>query len=211
MELIRNFFDLFVHLDANLDALIQNYGVWTYVILFLIIFFETGLVIMPFMPGDTLLFAAGAFVARGSLQIGLLFTLLAVAAIVGDTVNYWIGGIIGPRIFNKENVRFLNKKHLQRAHGFYEKYGGKTIVIARFIPIIRTFAPFVAGMGKMNYMRFLTYNVCGAAAWIGLFLFGGFYFGNLPFVKQNFSILIGAIILISLLPIFVEWVRERRK
>ena len=209
MELIKNFVELFLHLDKHLNVIIQNYGVWTYLLLFLIIFCETGLVVTPFLPGDSLLFAAGTFAALGSLKVEWLFVLLSVAAIAGDTVNYWIGHYVGPKVFHKEDVRFLNKKYLDRTHDFYEKHGGKTIIIARFIPIIRTFAPFVAGIGKMTYGRFISYNVFGGLAWIAIFLFGGYYFGNLPFVKRNFSLVILAIIFISVLPGVIEFLNQR--
>jgi membrane-associated protein len=209
VELIENFVELFLHLDKHLNVIIQNYGVWTYLLLFLIIFCETGLVVTPFLPGDSLLFAAGTFAALGSLKVEWLFVLLSGAAIVGDTVNYWIGHYVGPKVFHKEDVRFLNKKYLDRTHDFYEKHGGKTIIIARFIPIIRTFAPFVAGIGKMTYGRFISYNVFGGLAWIAIFLFGGYYFGNLPFVKRNFSLVILAIIFISVLPGVIEFLNQR--
>lgn len=209
MELIKYLIDLFLHLDTHLGEIIQGYGVWTYTILFLIVFCETGLVVTPFLPGDSLLFAAGAFAARGDLNVLLLFLILCVAAIVGDTVNYMIGHYIGPKIFHKENVRFLNKKHLERTHQFYEKYGGKTIIIARFIPIIRTFAPFVAGIGSMSYWRFIGYNVVGGVVWVAVCTFGGYFFGNLEVVKRNFSLVILAIIFISILPIIIEFARHR--
>jgi membrane-associated protein len=209
MEFVRSLIDLFLNLDKHLGEIIQGYGVWTYTILFLIVFCETGLVVTPFLPGDSLLFAAGAFAARGDLNVLLLFMLLCVAAIVGDTANYWIGHYIGPKIFHKENVRFLNKKHLERTHEFYEKYGGKTIIIARFIPIIRTFAPFVAGIGRMSYWRFIAYNVVGGVLWVAVCTFAGYFFGNLEIVKRNFSLVIIAIVLISVLPIIIEFARHR--
>jgi membrane-associated protein len=209
MEFFRDLIDLFLHLDKHLGEIIQSYGIWTYTILFLIIFCETGLVITPFLPGDSLLFAAGTFAARGDLNVLVLAVILCVAAIVGDTVNYWIGHYIGPKIFHKENVRLLNKKHLERTHEFYEKYGGKTIIIARFIPIIRTFAPFVAGIGSMSYWRFITYNIMGGILWVAVCVFGGYFFGNLEIVKRNFSLVIIAIIFISVLPIIFEFVRHR--
>jgi len=209
MELITYLIDFILNVDKYLSILIQQYGFWTYLILFIIIFCETGLVVTPILPGDSLLFAAGTFAAKGDLSTLWLFVLLSIAAIAGDTLNYWIGFYIGPRVFHKENVRFLNKKHLDRTHEFYEKYGGKTIIIARFIPIIRTFAPFVAGIGSMTYWRFISYNVIGGVAWIVVFVFAGIYFGNLPFVKDNFSFVIFAIIFISILPGIIEFLRHR--
>ncbi|MDI6783808.1 MAG: DedA family protein [bacterium] len=211
MELIYKFIDLFIHLDKYLAAIIQQYGVWTYLILFLIIFCETGLVVTPLLPGDSLLFAAGTFAALGAFNVSWLFFLLWFAAVAGDNLNYWIGYHIGPKIFHKENVRFLNKKYLERTHKFYEKYGGKTIIIARFIPIIRTFAPFVAGIGKMSYWKFIAYNIIGGIARIAVFVFGGYYFGNLPTVKHNFTLVILAIIIISVLPGVIEYIRQRKK
>jgi len=211
MEFLRQFIDFFLHLDKHLNVLIEHFGIWTYLILFLIIFCETGLVVTPILPGDSLLFAVGTFAAMGSLNVVWVLILLTIAAIAGDTVNYWIGSLLGPKIFHKEKVRFLKKEHLNRTHQFYEKYGGKTIVIARFIPIIRTFAPFVAGVGKMTYWRFLLYNVTGGIAWILLFVLGGYFFGNLPIVKRNFTLVIFAIIIISILPAIVEFLRHRRQ
>jgi len=209
VELIHLIIDWVLHLDAHLDALIQAYGVWTYLILFLVVFCETGLVATPFLPGDSLLFAVGTFAARGSLDLGLVLLLLMAAAILGDTVNYWIGHAVGPKIFHKENVRFLNKKHLERTHEFYERYGGVTIIIARFVPIIRTFAPFVAGIGSMSYGRFIAYNVIGGVGWVAILTLGGYFFGNLPIVQKNFSLVIIAIIVISILPGVVEFLRQR--
>lgn len=210
MDLLSKLVDIFLHLDRHLNDVIRDYGAWTYLILFAIIFCETGLVATPFLPGDSLLFAAGAFAAAGSLKVVWLFLLLSAAAIAGDTVNYWAGYLIGPKIFHKENVRFLNKKHLDRTHQFYERYGGKTIIIARFIPIIRTFAPFVAGIGRMSYWRFISYNVIGGVAWIAICVFAGYFFGNIPLVKQNFSLVIIAIVVISVLPAVYEYLRHRR-
>jgi len=209
MEFIGKLIDVFLHLDQHLNEVIGQYGTWTYLILFLIIFCETGLVITPILPGDSLLFAAGTFAALGSLNVFWVFVLLTIAAIAGDTLNYWIGHWIGPKIFHRENVRFLNKKHLERTHGFYEKYGGKTIIIARFIPIVRTFAPFVAGIGRMSYWKFIAYNVIGGIAWVGICVFAGYFFGNLEIVKNNFSLVIIAILVISVLPMLVEYVRHR--
>lgn len=211
MEFITYLIDLFLHLDKHLSQIIQNYGVWTYLLLFLVIFMETGFVVTPFLPGDSLLFAAGTFASPAlgsSLNIFLLWALLCAAAILGDTVNYWIGHFIGPKAFTGE-VRFLKKEYLDRTHEFYEKHGGKTIIIARFIPIIRTFAPFVAGIGAMNYGRFITYNVVGGVAWVTIFTFGGYYFGNLPFVKENFSLVVIAIIFISVVPMIFEFIKQR--
>jgi len=207
MELITFFIDFVLHLDKNLGQIIQTYGLWTYLILFVIIFVETGLVVTPILPGDSLLFAAGAFAAIGSLDLVVLIVLLAAAAIAGDTVNYWIGHYVGPRVFTQENVRFLNKRYLERTHAFYEKHGGKTIIIARFLPIIRTFAPFVAGIGSMTYPRFLSFNVIGGIAWILTFTCGGYFFGNIPIVRQNFSLVIIAMVLIPGLPALFEVLR----
>ena len=211
MEFVKSIVDFVLHLDTHLSGLIQNYGGWTYGILFIVIFCETGLVITPFLPGDSLIFAAGTFAARGDLKVGLLFVLLAAAAVIGDTVNYWIGKIIGPKVFHREKTRFFKKEYLDRTHDFYEKYGPETIIIARFVPIIRTFAPFVAGIGRMSYGKFLSYNVIGGLGWVAIFTFGGYFFGNIPFVKKNFSLVIIAIILISLVPAVVEFLKHRKK
>jgi membrane-associated protein len=210
MELIATLFDLFIHLDEHLNVIIQNYGPWTYGLLFLIIFMETGLVVTPFLPGDSLLFAAGTFAGLGSLNIFLLFILLSFAAIIGDTVNYWIGHFIGPRAFSGE-IRFLKKEYLDRTHEFYERHGGKTIILARFVPIVRTFAPFVAGIGAMSYGKFISYNVFGGLLWVSIFTFLGYFFGNLPFVQNNFSIVVLAIILVSVLPGVYEYLKERSR
>ena len=211
MEFIAGFVEIVLHLDKHLNVLVVNYGIFTYAFLFLIIFMETGFVVTPFLPGDSLLFATGAIASAGSLSLPLLLTLLSIAAILGDTVNYWVGRKIGPAVFRKETGFFLNKKHLERTHRFYEKYGGKTIIIARFIPIIRTFAPFVAGIGNMSYPKFLSYNVIGGLVWINLFTIAGYYFGNVPVVKHNFSLVILVIILLSVLPIVIEIVRKKRE
>ena len=210
MELISQIIDFFLHLDKYLAEIISNYGTWTYLILFLIIFMETGLVVTPFLPGDSLLFAAGTFASLGALNVWVLFILLSIAAILGDTVNYWIGHYIGEKAFSG-NIRFLKKEYLDRTHDFYERHGGKTIILARFIPIIRTFAPFVAGVGEMSYGRFLTYNVVGGILWVGIFVFAGYFFGNIPFVRDNFTIVILAIIIISVLPGVYEFTKERLK
>jgi membrane-associated protein len=210
MELIQTLIDFVLHLDKYLGEIIRNYGIWTYAILFFIIFMETGFVVTPFLPGDSLLFAAGAFAALGDLNIVVLIVLLTAAAILGDTVNYWIGHYIGPRAFSG-SIRFLKKEYLDRTHEFYEKHGGKTIILARFIPIIRTFAPFVAGVGEMTYLHFITYNVVGGIAWVLLFTLGGYFFGNLPAVQDNFTLVILAIIFISVLPGIIEFLRARSR
>ncbi|MDQ3209532.1 MAG: DedA family protein [Gemmatimonadales bacterium] len=209
MDLLPRIIDLFLHLDTHLGQLISQYGTWTHLILFLIVFCETGLVVTPFLPGDSLLFAAGTFAALGALDLWLVVLLLIIAAIAGDTVNYWIGAYIGPRAF-RGDIRFLRKEYLDRTHAFYEKHGGKTIILARFVPIIRTFAPFVAGVGAMSYPKFIVYNVAGAVLWVGLFVLGGYFFGNIPVVRENFTLVILAIIAISVLPIAVEALRARR-
>jgi membrane-associated protein len=210
MDLLKTVVEFVLHIDRHLSAIIQQFGAWTYAILFAIIFIETGLVIMPFLPGDSLLFAAGTFAALGALDVRLLIALLAVAAVIGDTVNYWIGHRIGEKAFSREDARFFKKEYLDRTHAFYEKHGGKTIIIARFVPIIRTFAPFVAGIGKMSYGRFLSFNVIGGVGWVVLLVGTGYFFGNIPFIRKNFSIAILAIILISTVPIAVEYFRHRK-
>ena len=211
MEFLLSILDYFLNLDAHLGVLINNYGVWTYLILFLIIFAETGFVVTPFLPGDSLIFAAGALAASlGVLNPWLLFGLLTVAAILGDSVNYAIGHAIGPRVF-REDVRFLKREYLDRTHEFYEKHGGKTIILARFMPIIRTFAPFVAGVGAMTYQKFITYNVVGGIVWVGLFTFLGYFFGNIPAVQHNFTYVILGIIFVSVLPPIYEVLRSRSK
>lgn len=212
METIKYLIDLFLHLDKHLGALIIQMGAWTFVPLFIVIFIETGLVITPFLPGDSLLFAAGTLAALpGSpLHIGVLYVVLAIAAVLGDTVNYWIGHYIGPKVFSKDS-RLIKREYLDRTHEFYEKHGGITILLARFIPIIRTFAPFVAGVGRMTYWHFISYNIIGGIAWTALFIFGGYFFGNLPFVQKNFSFVVLAIIIISVIPAIVEVFRNRKK
>jgi len=209
MDLIRQLVDVVLHLDRHLSTVIQDYGMWTYLILFLIIFCETGLVVTPILPGDSLLFAVGTFAARGALDVGAVLLLLSLAAVAGDTLNYAIGYRVGPQIFRREGVRFLNREYLDRTHRFYERHGAKTIVIARFVPIIRTFAPFVAGIGQMGYGRFVTYNVAGGVAWIAALVLGGYAFGNIPVVKENFTLVIFAIIALSILPGVVEFLRHR--
>ena len=211
MQIVQFLIDIVLHLDKHLGAIIAQYGALTYLLLFVIIFMETGLVVTPFLPGDSLIFAAGTLAALNNspLSVLLLYVVLAGAAILGDTANYWIGNKIGPRAFSG-NIRFLKKEYLERTQAFYHKHGGKTIFLARFIPIIRTFAPFVAGVGSMSYGYFISYNVFGGLLWTALFLFGGFFFGNIPWVRDHFSIVLVAIILISLVPAVVEFLRSRR-
>jgi len=208
MEFLKYLIDLFLHLDKHLNEIILQYGALTYGILFIVIFAETGFVFTPFLPGDSLLFAAGTFAAIGSFNVHFLFLILSIAAILGDSVNYWVGHYLGLKLFEKNN-RFLKKEYLDRTHKFYEKHGGKTIILARFIPIIRTFAPFVAGVGAMTYSKFIAYNIIGGIIWCGLFIYGGYFFGNLSFVKNNFSFVILAIILISVLPMLIEYIKHR--
>ncbi len=210
MELVSFLIDFILHVDRDLEAFVTNYGAWVSALLFLIIFVETGVVVMPFLPGDSLLFATGALAARGDMQVWALFVLLCVAAIAGDSLHYWIGSKVGEKAFDGR-FRFLKREHLERTHAFFDKYGGKTIVLARFIPIVRTYAPFVAGAGNMDYRRFVMFNVMGGIAWIAIFLFGGFFFGNLPFVEHNFGLVVIAIIALSILPPIIEYMQQRRK
>ena len=203
MDLIKQFIDFFIHLDTHLAEIISKYGTETYVILFLIIFAETGLVVMPLLPGDSLLFAAGIFARLGDLNPWLLTGLLIVAAILGDTVNYWVGKRIGPKAFTSES-RFFKRKYLDQTRGFYARHGGKTIILARFVPIVRTFAPFVAGVGEMHYGRFLAYNVVGGVVWVTLLVWAGYLFGDIPVVRERFELVILGIIGISVLPIAIE-------
>lgn len=210
MEILTTLLDFFLHLDVHLGELIHNYGGWTYAILFLIIFMETGFVVTPFLPGDSLLFAAGTFAALGSLDPILLFFLLFTAAVLGDSVNYWIGSVVGLRAFEK-NRRFLNQEHLEKTQRFFEKHGGKTIVLARFVPIVRTFAPFVAGVGTMRYRNFVFYNILGGFLWTSILVFSGYFVGNIPFVKENFEIAIMGIIFLSVLPMIIEYINARRE
>jgi membrane-associated protein len=207
MELIQHLADIFLHIDKHITALIGEYGALTYAILFLVIFIETGFVIMPFLPGDSLLFAAGAVVAMGALNLYSLLALLIVAAILGDTVNYWIGRSIGQRAYALSWVR---RDYLDKAQGFYEKYGAKTIVLARFVPIVRTFAPFVAGIGRMAYGKFLSYNITGGVVWVALCILAGYWFGNIPVVKKNFELVVLAIIFISFIPVILEIWKSRQ-
>jgi membrane-associated protein len=208
MEILKSLIDLFLHLDEYLAQIITQYGVWTYGILFVVIFVETGLVIMPFLPGDSLLFAAGTFAALGSLNFWSLLGLLMVAAVLGDTVNYSIGHYLGERAYN---IKWIKKEYLDKTHAFFEKHGGIAIFLARFVPIVRTFAPFVAGIGKMSYGYFITYNFVGGITWVALFTTAGYFFGNIPFVRHNFEYVIIVIILISVLPMVFEWLKARRE
>lgn len=206
-DFINYLLDFFLHLDVHLQELINQYGTLTYFILFIVIFAETGLVFTPFLPGDSLLFAAGTFAALGSFDVHLLFIIIAAAAILGDTANYWIGSYIGPKAFQKD-TRFVKKEYLTKTHAFYEKYGGVTIIIARFMPIIRTFAPFVAGIGTMKYSKFISFNIVGGILWCALFIYGGYFFGNIPIVKNNFSFVILAIVFISILPGIIKLLKH---
>lgn len=211
MDILLNFIDFFIHLDDHLNTLVQTCGSWTYLVLFLIVFCETGLVFTPFLPGDSLLFAVGTLAAVGILDIqGTLF-ILSAAAILGDSANYGIGRVLAPKVFGLEKIPFLKQEYLERTEKFFEKYGGKTIIIARFVPIIRTFAPFLAGVGAMRYRRFLLYNVAGGLLWVFLLTLAGYYFGALPFVKENFSLVILGIIIVSILPGVIEFLRHRKK
>jgi membrane-associated protein len=204
--------DFILHLDRHLNSIIESYGILCYLLFFAVIFAETGLVVTPFLPGDSLLFALGTLAATGSLHVAWLFAILSAAAVLGDNANYTIGKYFGSIILKRQGAWFLKKEHIDRTHRFYERYGPKTIVLARFVPIVRTFAPFVAGLGKMNYLRFFTYNVAGGVLWIAVFVFGGFFFGNIRVIKENFTITILAIIIISIMPAVIEvWKEKRRK
>jgi membrane-associated protein len=213
MELLAgiNFIDIFLHLDTTLKDIVEQYHTWVYLILFAVVFCETGLVVAPFLPGDSLLFAAGSLAALDNsvLNVWYVCIVLSTAAIFGDSTNYWIGRFVGPKIFHQEKIRLLNKKHLDEAHAFYVRHGGKTVFIARFMPILRTFAPFVAGIGKMPYMRFLAYSISGTICWIGTFTLGGYFFGNIPWVKQHFTAVIMAIIVVSLVPAVVTFIKQK--
>jgi membrane-associated protein len=202
MEALRQLIDIFLHLDEHLRPILETYGSWTYLLLFTIVFCETGLVVTPFLPGDSLLFAAGAFAASGSLSLTVLILSLIAAAVIGDTVNYWVGHFLGARLVNMKikGFRLIKPEHLAYTHEFYEKYGGKTIILARFVPIVRTLAPFVAGLGTMSYGKFMSYNVIGGVAWVVICSVAGYFFGNLPFVRDNFSLVVLAIIVLSVLP-----------
>lgn len=211
MEIIKYLIDFILHLDSHLAEIVANYGLLTYLILFAIVFAETGLVVAPFLPGDSLLFAAGAIAALGSLNVWLIVLLLIFAAIAGDTVNYWIGRYFGKKIVDNPKIPFINQAYIDKTEQFYVKHGGKTIILARFVPIIRTFAPFVAGVGKMNYSKFITYNVIGGVVWVSLFTLAGFFFGNIGFIKENFHYAIFAIIGLSVVPILFEFIKHKRR
>ena len=210
MEILKQFLDTVLHLREHIGELISHYGPQIYIIFFLVIFCETGLVLTPFLPGDSLLFTAGAFAALGQLNIWLMFGILSVAAVLGDTVNYWIGHYLGPKVFKWEKSRFFNPEHLKRTHEFYQKFGAKTIILARFVPIVRTFAPFVAGIGAMTYAKFFLYNVIGGVAWVAICLFAGYWFGNIPWVAKHFEAVIVGIIFVSLLPLLYEVWKGRK-
>lgn len=211
MEFVTFLIDFILHIDVHLAELAAAYGPWLFLILFLIIFCETGLVVMPFLPGDSMLFVTGAIAATGAFDIHLMVLTLIVAAILGDTVNYHIGRIVGLKVFDRPNSRIFKRKYLDQTHAFYDRHGGKTIIFARFAPIVRTFAPFVAGVGSMGYTRFLSYNVIGAVAWVASFAYVGYLFGNLPFIKNNLSLLIMVIVVISLMPAVIGFIRQRRE
>lgn len=207
MALIKNLIDFVLHVDKYLGILIQNYGIGIYLILFVVVFLETGLVLTPFLPGDSLIFIAGTYAATKALNVFILFLIFALAAIIGDTLNYWIGSYFGENVFSKS--RFFKQEYLDKTKEFYNKHGGKTIILARFIPIIRTFAPFVAGIGKMNYYKFLFYNIIGGLLWVLVFLFGGYYFGRIPLIKENLTIVTYIIVVLSILPLIWHLIRRK--
>ena len=209
MELIAQLVDVFLHLDRYLGTFLSDYGLWVYALLFAIIFAETGFVVMPFLPGDSLLFVAGTLAAGSGLDIQWLIPLLIAASFGGDNTNYWIGHHLGPRVFNRNDSRFLNREYLDRTRAFYDRHGGKTILLARFLPIVRTFAPFVAGVGRMPYVRFMAFSFAGSVLWIGVFVLAGYYFGHLPVVKKNLTLVMLGIIIISILPGAIAWLRHR--
>jgi membrane-associated protein len=210
MEFLQRAIDFVLHIDKHLLEMVSAYGTWTYAILFAIVFCETGLVVTPFLPGDSLLFAAGALAGAGALKIGILLPLIVAAAVLGDNLNYFIGRTVGPRVFTEKHNRFFKREHLMRTHDFYERHGGKTLVLARFVPILRTFAPFVAGIGRMHYPRFLAFSIAGGVFWVSSFTLLGYFFGGLPVVQENFSIAVIAVILISVIPILTEVWKARR-
>ena len=210
MEYLAAFIDIVLHLDKHLAVLVQHYGLWIYAILFAIIFSETGFVVTPFLPGDSLLFVAGALAALGGMDIGVLIAVLIAAAALGNMLNYQIGRFLGPKVFQWENSRFFNKVALEKTHAFYEKHGGKALVLSRFLPLFRTFAPFVAGIGAMTYARFTLFNLIGAALWAGSLTLAGYFFGNLPWVQQNLTAVILGIVVVSLIPVAIGWLRQRK-
>ena len=209
MESVTGLMDIVLHVDQHLLAFLHDYGHWVYALLFAIVFAETGFVVTPFLPGDSLLFAAGALAAGGGLDVQVLIGLLIAASISGDNTNYWIGHHLGPRVFRSNQARFLNHEYLDRTRHFYERHGGKTVFLARFLPILRTFAPFVAGVGRMSYLRFLGFSIAGSASWVSLFVLAGYYFGNIPIVRQNIMLVMLGIIIFSLLPAMIAWLRHR--
>jgi membrane-associated protein len=211
MEFLASFLDIVLHLDTHLLALVQDYGVWVYAILFAIIFAETGLVIAPFLPGDSLLFVIGALCGMGSLQLEVAMPLLILAAFMGDNTNYWIGRLLGLRLLERAGSRLIKHEHLEKTHAFYEKHGGKTVIFARFLPIIRTFAPFVAGIGTMNYRHYLMFSIIGGVAWIGSLTLAGYFFGNIPVIKNNLTLMILVIVFISFVPAMIQFIRHRRQ
>ncbi len=210
MEIIKSCIDLFLHLDVHMAEIIGQYGSWVYALVFVIIFAETGFIVTPFLPGDSLLFVLGAFAAKGALNLNILIPLLSIAAIAGDMINYSVGRFLAPKIFNNEKIRFLKQEHLQKTQDFYKKYGAKTIILARFIPIIRTFAPFLAGVGSMPYPKFLFFNISGGLLWVFAGVLSGFFFGNLPFVSEHFSLVVLAIVVISLIPAVWEYIKHKQ-
>jgi len=211
MELLTGFLDIVLHLDAHLLALVQEYGVWVYAILFVIIFAETGLVVAPFLPGDSLLFVTGALCGMGSLELQILMPLLIVAAFSGDNTNYWVGRLLGLRLLNHANQKLIKHEHLEKTHLFFDKHGGKTIIFARFLPVIRTFAPFVAGIGTMNYRSFVMFSAMGSVAWIGSLTIAGYFFGNIPVIKNNLTLMILIIVVVSFIPAILEFIKHRRQ
>jgi membrane-associated protein len=211
MELVASLWDFVVHLDVHLAAFIAEHGVWVYALLFVIVFCETGLVVTPFLPGDSLLFVAGALAAAGGMEIGVVIALLVTAALCGDNVNYWIGRWVGPKVFRAEDSRWFNRRHLDRTHAFYERHGGKAIILARFVPIVRTYVPFVAGIGAMPYARYLAFCLAGALLWVVSLSLAGYWFGNIALVKDNLAVVIVAIVAVSVMPIAIEFLRARRR
>jgi membrane-associated protein len=211
MELLTSFIDIVLHLDAHLLALVQEYGVWVYAILFAIIFAETGLVIAPFLPGDSLLFVIGALCGMGSLELQIAMPLLILAAFMGDNTNYWVGRLLGLRLLNHASQKLIKHEHLEKTHAFYAKHGGKTVIFARFLPIIRTFAPFVAGIGTMNYRLYLMYSIIGGVLWIGSLTLAGYFFGNIPFIKNNLTLMVLGIVFVSFIPAILEFIKHRRR